>query len=45
MSQLPPVPEWGEEHRPFQIATRPPIHKAGDVAIGEAVAKLGIDME
>ena len=44
MSQLPPVPEWGEEHRPFQVATRPPIDKAGDVAIGEAVAKLGVGM-
>ncbi len=44
MSQFPPVPEWGEEHRPFQIATRPPIHEAADVAVGEAAAKLDIDM-
>ena len=38
MSQLLPVPEWGEEHGPFQIITRPPIHEAADVAVGEAAA-------
>jgi hypothetical protein len=44
MSQLPPVREWGEEHRPFQIIARPPIHEAVDVAIGKAAAKLGVGM-
>jgi hypothetical protein len=30
MSTLLPVAEWGDEHQPFQIATRPPIlHVAG----------------
>ena len=45
MSQLPPVPEWGEEHRPFQFATWPPINESADVAVSEAAAKLGVGLQ